>query len=134
MHKALTIIVLACVLCCSAIKTQAQETVSLSVRWVYPYNNSSYRLYTGHLATFVYIGEYGNDETEYDGSELQAFEVQLVGDVDYGDVVINRVHPTCWRVEMMSDYLLLKKTWRANPEFDGLCFEYYFPVMLHGTL
>lgn len=97
--------------------------------WSYPFNNSTYRVYSAYLARIKTITEIGNDYVEFDNEMLGLNEVTLYGDVDSGDVLIERLHLVCWRVTMVSDYLLLRRSWKADPVFDGVCYEYYYPFV-----
>lgn len=128
------VLILLCLAVCAVLppNTQAQDDELWST-WSYPYNDSTQRTYTPHLARIKYIFELGNDAVEYDAYDNPTADtIVLNGDVDEGEIIIERLHPTCWYVKMTSDYSLLRKTWKAKLE-DGSCYELRLPMVIYGT-
>jgi hypothetical protein len=95
------------------------------LHWSYPYNDSTYRIYTAHEARIEAISELGRDGfQEFDGPEPKAVVV-LAGDADEGDILLRTDHPTCWSVEIRSDYILLNWTRRSHAP----CYRAYLPIV-----
>jgi hypothetical protein len=99
------------------------QSDTLILNWSYPYNDSTYRMYSTHLADIVYISELGKDGfNDFEGStEL----ITLYGDADEADVHIKRLHPTCWTLTIETDYPLMDRV-----ERDFLpCYEQRLPLI-----
>jgi len=100
------------------------QSDTLVLNWSYPFNDSTYRTYSTHLAEIVYISELGTDGfNDFEGTSTL---VTLYGDADEGDVHIKRSHPTCWTLTIKTDYPLMDRV-----ERDFLpCYERYVPLVL----
>lgn len=128
------LILLVCLVCAAVLPPNTLAQGELYTGWYYPYNNSTQRTYTPYLARIKYIYETGNDVVEYDVYDNPIDSaVTLQGDVDEADIIIERLHPTCWRLIMTSDYTLLRKQWQASIDVDGVCYQQYLPTVYNGT-
>lgn len=108
----------------------AAEVSQTWLEWQYPINTSTMRTYTAENARIVLIDEYIYADPEEGGGYFQDWEgntqvVSMTGENALDVViVIEPIHPSCWRIDLASDDPRLQRTWRsARP-----CHQLYLPM------